>query len=112
MLKKIAIVVSVRPYITAAGRASWERMNLATTTVGYGRNATVIRKPMLTKRKTRSTRTMWRNSVWWLTQMIAIVTKLTTELAYEGHWFRRTWLRDCPPALGGTTKRITGSVIA
>jgi len=76
--KRIAVVVIVSPYRSAASRRSTsERANSATTWVGNGTNAISINRRMLSRSIGLSTRAKLSKSRWWFTHMIPIVRKLT-----------------------------------
>ena len=76
-LKKIAVAVSVTPYANAAASPSSVRTYVASSLVGNGMNAMQSRKQTLMNRNVRSMPRSCLRTVWWLTQMIPIVRKLT-----------------------------------
>ncbi len=70
--------------------------------------ATHIRNATFWNRKERSTRPIWPMTVWWLTQMIPIVRKLTAYATYDGQTWRSSWPRRCPlPLTWESTLRIS-----
>ena len=76
-----AITTSVIPYRSAAARAPSSRMCSAMSRVGNGANATSIRKAMFRNRNTRSVRSICDITVWWFTQTIPMVKKVTAYAA-------------------------------
>ena len=74
----------VRPYANAAAFEPSRRCS-ASTRVGNGLNAMIIRKTTLMKRNVRSTRPICVNTVWWLTQTMPSVRNEIAYAAYDGH---------------------------
>ena len=104
--------VMLKPYTAAATWAlSPLRMYSPRSAVGNGRNATVSSSTRLRNNRGRSTVVMRSKMSWWLTQMMPMMTKLTTYAAYEGHWFARS-RASSPASESGTRTSMMSSVMA
>src|SRR3954447_1798878 len=81
----------------------------ATRRVGNGTKAMHISRPVLANRKRRSVRSTCAITVWWLTHMIPIVTKLTAQARYDGQMCRMLEPRSVTaPGIWVPTFRIRG----